>query len=85
MNRRQRRDHQRRLSKIGSELDALMNASEADGKPWVIRGMSGACRDCGATGSMRGRGRHGTVVAEIRHDHGCPAARGLVDWKPVAP
>lgn len=78
MNRAQRR----RLSKLDTTVRNLMAASEADGKPWAIHGMTGACRDCTATATMRGQGRRGVVLAEIRHDPGCPASTGAVPWQP---
>ena len=84
MNRRQRRDEARRQARAAAGIRAVMAASEADGKPWHVYGMTEACRDCGATASMHGRGRSGAVVAHIYHDDGCPASRGVTSWKPAA-
>lgn len=85
MNRRKRREAQRGLMRVEAALDRLMAASEADGRPWTLHGMTGACRDCGATATLRGQGRTGTVRVDINHDDGCPAAAGAVPWSPVQP
>ena len=83
MNRKRRRECARRLSKLDADLGALMAASAADGRPWSVHGMTGACRDCTATASLRGQGRGGAVRADIHHDPGCPAAAGTTPWAPV--
>lgn len=82
MNRRQRRDHQRRLRKVDNAIRTVMAASEADGRPWHVYGMTSACRDCGATADFHGHGRTGMVFADIYHDDGCPAAAGITQWQP---
>jgi hypothetical protein len=76
------REQRRRLSKLDGDVRKLMAASERDGKPWSIHGMAGACSDCSATASMHGQGRSSLVVAQIFHDTGCPASRGVVEWQP---
>ena len=83
MNRRERRQARRALSRVEAALRTLMDASEADGRPWSLHGMTHACRDCGATATLRGQGRTGTVYVDINHDEGCPAAAGTVPWSPV--
>ena len=83
MNRKQRRSRERSLRKVDYALRSVMEKSENDGKPWCIKGMTGACSDCGAAASLHGQGQRGRVVAHIYHDEGCPAGRGVVEWKPV--
>jgi hypothetical protein len=83
VNRHQRRAQARRQAKAAAGIRAVMSASEADGKPWHVHGMTDACRDCGATASLSGQGRNGQVLARIYHDDGCPASLGVTSWQPV--
>lgn len=83
VNRRARREIARRQRRFNAAAAALMDASEADGRPWHIYGMTDACRDCGATATLHGQGRSGPINLHIHHDHGCPAAAGVTDWQPV--
>lgn len=57
---------------------AILNAIDR-GRPVV--GLTGACSDCGATGSLTPISA-GQVLAEVWHDPSCPAARGVVAWRP---
>lgn len=79
MNRAQRRAQQR----VRTEFDAVMSASEADGRPWHVYGMTAACSDCQATADLHGIGRTGPIRADIWHASGCPTAAGVTAWKPV--
>ena len=81
MNRRQRREHARRRTRLGNAIETLMDASEADGRPWRIHGLTAACADCNGTAEMRGQGRHGPVVSHIHHEPGCPAANGITPYR----
>lgn len=83
MNRRQRRETQRRLAKVDAMVRELMTASENDGKPWHLYGMTHGCRDCNATVDMHGNGRTGPVLVDVWHDDGCPAKAGVTQWQPV--
>lgn len=68
---------------VERDIARAVAASEADGRPWHVYGMTDACRDCGATGDFHGLGRTSPVFADIFHDDGCPAATGAVTWAPV--
>jgi hypothetical protein len=48
-----------------------------------VVGLTGACSDCGATGALQPLG-DGRVLGEVFHDAGCPAANGVVSWRPTA-
>ena len=76
MNRRHRRAYEQGRNKLNSAIQAQMA-----GKPWLLKGLTDACSDCGATGSMHGAG--GRLVSHIYHDVGCPVIQGSVDWKPA--
>ncbi|GEM_PF-2073019 len=81
MNRRQRRQTQRRDTSA-RRIRALEARVEATGKPGVIHGLTDACRDCGADGQMillPGK----QVFGRVFHDDGCPALTGAVKWEPV--
>lgn len=69
---RRRAERQRRN---GLKIVAAINA----GRPVV--GLTGACSDCGATGSLTPAG--GVVVGQVFHEYGCPAGRGITDWRPA--
>lgn len=48
-----------------------------------VVGLTDACADCRATGSLTPL-PSGAVLGEVFHDPGCPAARGIVDWRPAS-
>ena len=77
MNRRQRREHDRRLVRA---VDAMLAASHDDGRPWAIHGLVDACSDCGADASLSGTPGTGLIWADIHHDLSCPAYRGVTPW-----
>ncbi|HTY35130.1 hypothetical protein [Mycobacterium sp.] len=80
MNGRQRR-HARDPQSV-RKIRNLQDRVEQTGKPGILHGLTGACRDCHATGEivlLPGR-RH--VVGHIWHDEGCPAAAGVTKWQP---
>jgi hypothetical protein len=83
VNRSRRREIERRQAKVTAALNGVMDASTADGKPWHVYGMTGACSDCTATASMHGQGRNSPVMLQVNHDQSCPVARGTVTWQPV--
>ncbi len=85
MNRRHRRAQSRRQARVAADIRAVRAASEADGKPWIIYGLTDACRDCGAEASMHGQGTSGKVITRVYHDDGCPTSRGVISWQPVEP
>jgi hypothetical protein len=63
------------------QIRALQHRVEATGRPGVIRGLTGACIDCGADAEivlLPGK----AIVPRIRHDDGCPAAAGITEWQP---
>jgi hypothetical protein len=73
---------QRRHDTSAARMRALQHAVEQTGKPGRIHGLTEACRDCTGGGTLHllpGR----VVVAEVHHDANCPAAAGVVDWKPA--
>jgi hypothetical protein len=70
MNRRDRRRYQPRDHRV-----------EQTGQPGRIHGLTGACRDCGATGDLVLLPGHRTI-GHIWHDEGCPAATGITPWQP---
>lgn len=77
MNRRQRRAQDR----VRNSINTICAASRADGTPWTLHGLTGACRDCTATASLTAL-PDGTVQGDIWHDDGCPAATGITPWQP---
>jgi len=81
MNGRQRRAERRRH--FTQKIHHMCADAEASGKPLVIYGLTDACRDCNATGSLA-RLPGGQILASIFHDPHCPAAAGVVEWKPAA-
>lgn len=85
MNRRQRRRAERNSPgrRVQRALAQLQAASDADGRPWILHGMTEACVDCGATGSLSGQSGRRTVRFDVEHDPGCPAAAGITPWAPV--
>ncbi len=76
MNRRQRRQ-----DRSAKKIRALQHRVEQTGRPGVIYGLTGACRDCSAVGAIE---LHpgGQAVPHVFHDDGCPAAAGIVTWSP---
>jgi hypothetical protein len=83
VNRHHRRAQARRQAKAAAGIRAVRAASEADGKPWTVYGLTEACRDCGAEASMHGQGINGAVSMRVYHDDGCPASLGVTSWQPV--
>jgi hypothetical protein len=62
-------------------IRALQLRVETTGRPGVIRGLTGACRDCNADAEilvLPGR----RLRPRIYHDDGCPAADGVTEWQP---
>lgn len=82
MNRRQRRDHHRRLHRMHATINQICAAAHNDGTPWTLHGLTDACRDCGADATLTAL-PDGRVLADIFHDDGCPAHAGAVPWQPV--
>jgi hypothetical protein len=80
VNRRQRREHERQRRRLDQQIHAMLAAAHADGKPWAIRGLTGACADCDSVASIRGTPGTGMVWADIHHDESCPAYRGVTPW-----
>jgi hypothetical protein len=71
---RRRAERQRRN---GDKIVAAIKA----GRPVV--GLTGACSDCTATGSLTPL-PSGAVLGEVWHLPGCPAAAGVVEWRPAS-
>jgi hypothetical protein len=46
MNRRHRREHDRRARRLTRQINAMLDAAHADGRPWSIQGLTNACADC---------------------------------------
>ena len=80
MNRRQRREHDRRRRRFTRAVEEMLAASRADGRPWAIHGLVDACSDCGADASISGTPGSGVILADISHDPTCPAFNGLTPW-----
>lgn len=80
MSRRARREHDRRHRRLDRRIHAMLGAAYADGRPWRIDGLTGACVDCGAVGTIRGTPGSPTIWADIYHDSSCPAFRGVTPW-----
>lgn len=79
MNRHQRRAAERASTRRG--IHRLQRKVATTGRPGIIQGLTGACRDCGADGSivlLPG----GESVGQIHHDEHCPAAAGVTTWEP---
>ncbi|MGO9352180.1 MAG: hypothetical protein ACLP3C_15650 [Mycobacterium sp.] len=59
----------------------LQHRVNQTGQPGRIHGLTGACRDCTATGALvllPGQ----LVIAHVFHQAGCPAANGITPWQP---
>ena len=54
MNRRQRRQHDRRRHSVAQQINAMLDAADADGKPWAIHGLTDACADCDSVATIHG-------------------------------
>ncbi len=76
MNRRQRRQ-----DRSAKKIRALQHRVEQTGRPGVIYGLTGACRDCQATGELVLLPGN-RVVGHVYHDTGCPAHAGITNWQP---
>ena len=66
---------------LAQRIRQLEREVEATGRPGIIHGLTHACRDCAASGSLLllpGR----RVIGQIYHDDGCPAAAGITAWEP---
>lgn len=83
MNRRDRRNAHRGHP-LTRQLRALERRVESTGRPGVLHGLTGACRDCTAEGELVLLPGN-LVISRVFHDHGCPAAAGITDWQPVSP
>lgn len=76
MNRAARRRAERQ-HRNGLKIVAAIEA----GRPVV--GLTGACSDCSATGSLTPL-PSGAVLGEVWHAKGCPAAAGVTKWRPAS-
>ena len=81
MNRRDRRRLKARDPLSAQRIHDLQHRVEQTGRPGIIHGLTGACRDCGANGEFILLPGH-QVIAHIWHDDGCPAAAGITPWQP---
>jgi hypothetical protein len=77
VNRRQRRDHDRRRRRLDRQIHTLLDASARDGKPWAIHGLTDACADCDAVAAIRGTPGTGMIWADIRVRH----EASEVEWR----
>ena len=84
MNRRHRREHDRRARRLTRQINAMLDAAHADGRPWSIHGLTNACADCDSDATIHGTPGTGVVHADIHCDDSCPAYRGVTLWR-VAP
>ncbi|BBX16960.1 hypothetical protein CRI77_25035 [Mycolicibacterium duvalii] len=82
MSRRQRRQHAR-THPAAAQIQQLRARVNATGQPGVLSGLTDACRDCRADGQLILLPGD-RIISQIFHDDGCPAATGVVDWKPVS-
>jgi hypothetical protein len=81
VNRKQRRAaHRRQCS--AKQIRALERRVEQTGLPGVIRGLTDACVDCDAGGSLILLPGN-RVVGQVYHSDSCPALAGVVEWRPV--
>jgi hypothetical protein len=83
VNRAHRRAVTRRQRKVAAAIHAAAHRAKADRQPVRIFGFTDACADCsaGATITMH---PDSTAVADILHDAHCPAANGVVAWRPAS-
>ena len=81
MNRRDRRRHKPRDPLSGQRIRALQHRVEQTGRPGIIYGLTGACRDCQGTGTITLL-PDGRALGDIYHGDGCPAATGITPWEP---
>ena len=81
-NRRQR--HAKARDPLSArKIRELQHRVEQTGRPGLIHGLTGACRDCTATGELvLLPGKRVVVVGHVWHDDGCPAATGITPWEP---
>ena len=68
---------------MATTISALRTRVEATGKPGVIAGLGGACRDCTAYGQLTLLPGN-RMTEQVFHDEGCPVLTGAVKWEPVA-
>lgn len=80
MNRRQRRQHDRRHGRLAQQINEMLDAAHADGKPWAIHGLTDACADCDSIATIHGTPGTGVILADIAHDESCPTYRGITRW-----
>lgn len=81
MNRRDRRRYKARDPLSAQRIRELQHRVDQTGQPGRIHGLTGACRDCQATGEfvlLPGR----QIIGHVYHDDGCPAAAGITEWQP---
>jgi hypothetical protein len=71
---RRRAERQRRN---GDKILAAIRAGRS------VVGLTDACADCGASGSLTPL-KGGLVLGEVFHEAGCPAAAGVVEWRPAS-
>jgi hypothetical protein len=81
MNRRDRRRSNPRDPHSAKRIRELQHRVEQTGRPGIIGGLTGACRDCTATADLVLLPGHRSV-GNIWHDDGCPAAAGITPWQP---
>ncbi|HWT47235.1 MAG TPA: hypothetical protein VN255_01155, partial [Mycobacterium sp.] len=77
----QRRRYTRRDPHSAQKIRELQHRVESTGRPGVLYGLTGGCRDCGATAELLLLPGH-LVVGHIYHDDGCPALAGITTWEP---
>ncbi|WP_326546098.1 hypothetical protein QGN32_20545 [Mycolicibacterium sp. ND9-15] len=81
MNRRQRRA-KARDPRSARRIIELQHRVDTTGLPGVIHGLTDACADCTAEGAiilLPG----GDAIGHVYHDDHCPAAAGIVQWRPA--
>jgi hypothetical protein len=81
VNRRQRRANHRHG--LARRIRQLEHKVQTTGRPGILHGLTGACRDCTATGDLV-LYPDNRAVGHIYHDDGCPAGAGITSWEPHA-
>ena len=78
-----RREQNRRRRRFPRQINDLLDAAHADGKPWSIHGLTGACADCDSVATIHGTPGTGVILTDIAHDDSCPAYHGVTPWRLV--
>ncbi len=74
------RRHKPRDPVSAKRIRELQHRVEQTCRPGLIHGLTGACRDCRATGISYSC--PAAAVGHIWHDDGCPAVAGTTAWQP---